>query len=48
VIGVIEQLFPADEPGLINVANAVAVLPTRTERLDGSTAATSGLVPAGS
>jgi hypothetical protein len=40
VTGVIEQLLAADEPALIIVANAVAVLPPWTERLDGSTAET--------
>jgi hypothetical protein len=41
VTGTIAQALAADEPLLIMVANAVAVLPTSTERLDGNTAATS-------
>jgi hypothetical protein len=38
---VIAQPLNAEEPLLIIVANAVAVLPTCTDRLDGNTAATS-------
>jgi len=37
----------AELPELMIVANAVAVLPTSTDRLDGNTAATRGLAPPG-
>jgi hypothetical protein len=42
VTGTTVQPLAADEPLLMMVANAVAVLPTWTDRLDGNTAATSG------
>ncbi len=45
VTGTIAQPLKAEEPLLMIVAKAVAVLPTWTERLDGNTAATSGPVP---
>src|SRR5688500_3193183 len=48
VAGLIAQPTPATAPGLMMVANAVAVPPTWTERLDGRMAAASGLTaPAG-